>query len=119
MVRLVVMVLGWGLYKMCVYPHLICVVHTGGRQEGVDTAEINLSLMVPGAWVLVRYGTTQRESQDGVTWRKVKVLRQGHVSETSYGRHTNMNGDGWWVTQPPFGVEKFFLKRRLLEVKSC
>ena len=110
---------GLGSIQNVCLPSLNVCCDTGGRQEGVDTAEINLSLMVPGAWVLVRYGTTQRESQDGVTWRKVKVLRQGHVSETSYGRHTNMNGDGWWVTQPPFGVEKFFLKFRFLEVKSC
>ena len=97
--------------------YTLCVFDSGGRPE--DTKEVDFSLMVPGAWVLVRYGTTQWESVDGVTWRRVKVLRPGHVGETSYGHHTNMNGDGWWVTQPPFWVEKFFLRVRFLEIKSC
>ena len=93
--------------------------HVAGRHATASTPPINFELMVPGAWVLMRYDTTQWESVDGVEWRKVKVLRGGHVSETSYGRHTTVNGDGWWVTQPPFWVEKFFLKFRFLEIKSC
>ena len=73
-----------------------------------------------GSWVQVRYGTTQFESVDGASWRRVKVLRPGHVCETDYGRHTNKDGDGWWVVQPPFWVEKFFLRSRILEIKpSC
>ena len=92
---------------------------TGGAQSG-GPALIDFSLMSRGGWVLVRYGTTQFESADGVTWRRVKVLRPGHISETSFGRHhSTLNGDGWWVTQPPFWVEKFFLCHRVLEVKSC
>ena len=87
---------------------LMCV---GGDQSGgADPAHIDFSLMCTGRWVLVRYGTTQHESVGGVGWRRVQVLRPGHVRETSFGRHySTLDGNGWWVTQPPFGKEKFFL----------
>ena len=96
-----------------------CVFCVGGSQSG-GPAHVDFSLMIPGNWVLVRYGTTQFESADGVMWRRVNVLRPGHIRETSFGRqHPALNGDGWWVTQPPAGVENFFLRRRFLEIKSC
>ena len=95
----------------------VCVFVDGCDEE--RSPPIDFSLMCSGAWVLVRYSTTQYESADGVSWRRVQVLRPGHVSETSFGRLTSLNGDGWWVTQPPFWVEKFFLKFRFLEIKSC
>ena len=95
----------------------VCVCVVGCQED--RTPQVDFSLMRPGAWVLVRYSTTQYESSDGVSWRRVQVLRSGHVSETSFGRRsTSLNGEGWWVSQPPSPHQKFFLKRRLIEVKE-
>ena len=76
--------------------------------------------MIPGKYVWIRYMTTQKDSFDGVHWRRVQVKRAGHVSETDLGRGVGSEGDGWWVVSPPcLMIYKFFLKRRILDIEPA
>ena len=89
-----------------------------GSPESPSPVEfpLDLSLMGCGNWVWIRYGSTQHDSTRGDRWRRVRVIRPGHVSETEYGRPSDSDsGDGWWVIDGL--VRKFFLKKRIISVK--
>ena len=72
-------------------------------------------LMVPGAFVRIRYKTTQYGSVSGTEWRCVKVQRAGLVCETDFGRADDFRA-GWWCYH--MTVLKFFLLSRILEIQS-
>ena len=86
-------------------------------KEVKDKKDPAFSLMQVGAYVLIRYATSQRDSVHGDGWRKVEVLCEGHVRETDYGRDEGPSGYGWWVRDPKTPSDyKFFLKRRIIDL---
>ena len=104
---------------MCVCTHLSYISHCVRVlcAGDVPLKSPAIHLMTPGAWVFIRYRTTQRDSLAGYGWRRVHVRRAGHVSETAYSNNQDPTMDGWWCAAPPhISVLKFFLRIRILEV---
>ena len=114
----------WSSTLVCDYMSDLCVscclslffyADRVDKQHDTESKEkIDFSLMQSGAWVWIKYHTTQPTSRHGCNWRRVQVHRYGHVSETSYGQNiTDPRRDGWWCTSPDSPVFKFFLRIRI------
>ena len=74
--------------------------------------------MTPGAYVRIRYATTQFDSVPPFIWRRLKVEKAGRNKECELGDSDDMR-EGWWYTQSPYywyRLQNFFLKERILEV---
>ena len=107
-------------FLTCVVYVCVCVSpgETESNESGPEVPPFRL--MSPGSQVWIRYGTTQLDSTRGHAWRKLVVVRSGHVSETEYSNSTDPSKVGFWCVQPPdMTLQKFFLKERIIEIMNC
>ena len=66
---------------------------------------------------------TQWDSRSGLDWRRVSVVRFGHLSETDLSRSTDPSDVGWWCRDRPgagfnLGTLKFFVKDRIISIRK-
>ena len=66
---------------------------------------------------------TQWDIRSGLDWRRVSVVRFGHLSETDLSRSTDPSDVGWWCRDRPgagfnLGTLKFFVKDRIISIRK-